>query len=338
MTDIGKIAVVGAGAIGGVIALRLAKAGHQVSLVVRGENLRAIQAHGLSVTSRLKSASGEWRETEDCVRLKAVSDPAELGPQDAVIIATKGHSIPGLLPTLKPLLDAQTMVVPAINGLPWWYFYCMGGPNDGRVLHSVDPQGDMFEQLDCQHIVGCVVYIASELVAPGRVNHTHANSLIFGEPSGEKSARIERLANWWQGAGMEARISSDIRNDIWVKLTGNLAFNTVAAITGCNISEIVRDPQLMLCVRSLLEECLSVAHSTGIKPDITVDRRIEMAGKIGAVRPSTLQDFEAGRRPELEGLLGCVIELAEWGGIPVATMRNIYALAIAKARHEGLLG
>jgi 2-dehydropantoate 2-reductase len=337
LTDIGKIAVVGAGAIGGVIALRLAKAGHQVSLLVRGENLRVIQAHGLRVTSRLKSASGEWREIEDCVRMKAVSDPAELGPQDAVFIATKGHSIPDLLPTLKPMINAQTIVVPAINGLPWWYFYRIGGPNEGRVLHSVDPLGTMFEQLDCKHIVGCVVYIASELVAPGRVNHTHANSLIFGEPSGEKSARSEQLANWWQGAGMEARVSSDIRNDIWVKLTGNLAFNTVSAITGCNISEIVHDPLLIDCVRSLLEECLSVAHSTGVKPDITVERRIEMAGKIGGVRPSTLQDFEAGRRPELEGLLGCVIELAGLAGVAVPTMRNIYALAMAKARHEGLL-
>jgi 2-dehydropantoate 2-reductase len=337
LTDFGKIAVVGVGAIGGVIAQRLAKAGHEVSLVVRGENLRAIQADGLRVRSRQKSDAGVLLETEDCLRLRAVADPAELGPQDVVFIATKGHNIPALLPSLKPMVGPQTTVVPAINGLPWWYFHGIGGANEGRKIASVDPQRNMFEQLDCQHIVGCVVYMASELVAPGRINHTQSNLLIFGEPSGEASARTESLANWWRHAGMEARISNDIRNDIWVKLTGNLAFNTVAAITGCNIKEIVDDPQLMRCVRALLEECLLVAHSTGIKPDITVERRIEMAGRIGGVRPSTLQDFEAGRRPELEGLLGCVIELAESGGVPVPTMRNIYALAMAKARHQGLL-
>ncbi len=332
-----KITVVGAGAIGGVIASSLARAGHQVSVLVRGETLRAINADGLRVKRRQTKVDGASIEIEERSHLIAVSDPAALGPQDVVFIATKGHSIPALLPTLKPLIGEQTVVIPAINGLPWWYFYRSGGPYEGCPIRSVDPNGHMFEELDCKHVVGCVVYIAAELTAPGCINHTQSKLLVFGEPSGEPTTRVERLAHWWQHAGMDARVSADIRNDIWVKLTGNLAFNIVAAITGSNLGEVVRDAQLMHCVRLLLEECLQVARSTGLDPDITADRRIEMAGKIGAIRPSTLQDFEAGRRPELEGLMGCVIELAEWGNVAVPTMRNVYALAVAKARHAGLL-
>ena len=337
MIDRAKITVIGAGAIGGVIANSLATAGHEVSLLVRGDTLRAIQTDGLRVRSRRPDSVGNVKEIEDCQRLVAVADAAQLGPQDAVFIATKGHSIPELLPRIKPLLGERTMVIPAINGLPWWYFYQSGGPYENRVLRSVDPHGAMFGQLDCDRVIGCVVYIAAELLAPGFINHTQSRLLVFGEPTGEATPRLEQLTAWWKNAGMEARASSDIRNDIWVKLTGNLAFNIISAITGCNLAEVVRDEALMSVARSLLEECLEVARSAGMSPDITVDRRIEMAGKIGAIRPSTLQDFEAGRRPELEGLMGCVIELAEWGGVPVPTMRSIYALAMAKARHQRLL-
>lgn len=328
-----KVGVVGAGAIGGLIAARLAQAGHSVSVIARGAHLRAIQAQGL----RLRAQAAEKKAPDQIVRVAAADNPAEFGPQDVLYIATKGHSIAELLPRLRPMIDRHTVVVPAINGLPWWYFHREGSRHEGRVIRSVDPHGAMFEQLACDQIVGCVVYLAAEVVEPGLITHNDSNTLIFGEPSGAPSARVAALAQAWTEAGMQAKVSNQIRKDIWAKLTGNLSFNPVAALTGGHMQEILRRDGLMRIVKAMLDESIAVASAYAGDIGVSAERRIEMARLIGPIRPSTLQDYDAGRRPELEGLMASVIELAALAGIAVPITENIHALALAKAQIQGLL-
>lgn len=328
-----RIAVVGAGAIGGIVAARLAALGHRVSVVARGAHLEAIRADGLV----LEAIDG----TRVHAAVDASDDPADLGPQDAIVIGLKGPAIPAMLPRLAPMLGPDTFVVPAINGVPWWYFH--GDAHAPRALASprhlevLDPGGAMFAALDPARIVGCVVHLAGEIPRPGTVRHTGGWPMIVGEPDGSQSARVNLLAGWFAACGFEARATTHVRLEIWTKLIGNLSVNPVAALTGLRMDRILADSGLVGLVGTLMEEGKQVAAAVGVPLSIDIPRRLEMARGIGAVRPSTLQDFEAGRRPELEGLAGAVIELADRAGLAVPTLRHVYSLVLARARHLGLI-
>ena len=326
-----KVCVVGAGAIGGVVAARMAHAGHQVSVVARGSHLQAIRDKGLWLEDR--TASGERIK----VTVKASHHAQDFGPQDLVVLGVKGPAIADMLPTLPTLLAPHTMVVPAINGLPWWYFHREGSAEQGLRIGCLDPHDTMFQALDCDRVIGCVVHVAAEVIEPGHITQTAPSKMIIGEPSNEPSARLEQLAVWWRESGFEVVMSRAIRRDIWIKLIGNLSFNPVAALTGYRMDQIVADEALLDVIRPMIDESKRVAAAYGVRIDMSTEARIDMARSIGQARLSTLQDIEAGRRPEIEGLMGSVIELADRKKIPVPTTRHLAALLTARARQLGLI-
>lgn len=324
-----RIAIVGAGAIGGVLGGRLAARGHQVALVARGDHLAAIRRDGLKLVDHVGEASGSYR-------LAASDEPADLGTQDLVIIALKAHAIGGMLPRIAPLLRDDTVVVPAINGLPWWYFYREPGPHEGRRLLTLDPAGTMFADLDCRHVLGCVVHFAAEVRAPGEVHHTGGRRIILGEPDGAASERLRRTCALLDEAGLEAQPSQRIRLDVWVKLLGNMSFNPVAALTGYLMNQICADEAVLDVIRPMMREGMVVSAHFGYPMPMTPDQRIDLARQLGGAKISMLQDIEQRRPLELAPVVGSVIELAELAGLPVPTIRMVHALARARAKSLGI--
>jgi 2-dehydropantoate 2-reductase len=324
-----RVAIVGAGAIGGVIGARLALRGHDVSLLARGAHLQAIRRDGLKLVDRLDGGTA-------ALPLPASDEPADFGAQDLVVIALKAHGIAAMLPRLRPLLAAHTVVVPAINGLPWWYFYREPGPHEGRRIAALDPNGTMFADLDCRHLLGCVVHLAAEVRAPGEVHYTGGRRLILGEPDRTVSERLRQVCALLADAGFEAQASENIRLDVWVKLLGNLSFNPVAALTGYLMNQICADEAVLEVIRAMMREAMAVSAHYGYPMPLTPDARIDIARQLGAVKISMLQDVEQRRPLELAPIVGAVIELAELAGLPVPTIRLVHALAQAKARALGL--
>jgi 2-dehydropantoate 2-reductase len=320
-----RIAIVGAGAIGAVLGAKLAASGHEVVLIARGAHLAALQADGLQLDDRVGACSGRYR-------LRASAEPADFGVQQVVFICLKAHAIAAMLPRLAPLVAADTMVVPAINGLPWWYFHRAGGEFDGIALKSLDPDASMFGALDCSHIVGCVVHLAAEVRAPGVVQHTNGRRLILGEPAGGTSERLDRICGALAGAGFDIVHSTDIRVDVWTKLIGNLSFNPIAALTGYLMDEIVADDDVLAVIRTMMIEAMRVAERCGVRIEMTPDERIGLARQLGAAKISMLQDLEQRRPLELAAIVGAVIELAERARVDVPTIRHVHALAQARAR------
>jgi 2-dehydropantoate 2-reductase len=324
-----KVAVVGAGAIGGVLGARLAARGHDVALVARGQHLAAIRSGGLVLVDDVGDASGSYQ-------LAASEDPADFGAQDLVFIALKAQAIGGMLPRLRTLLKDDTVVVPAINGLPWWYFYREAGPHDGRRLRTLDPDGTMFADLDCRHLLGCVVHVAAEVRAPGEVHHTGGRRMVLGEPDNSASGRLQQVCALLDDAGLQAQPSERIRLDVWIKLLGNLSFNPVAALTGYLMNQICADEQVLEVIRSMMREGMAVSAHYGYPMPMTPDERIDMARQLGAAKISMLQDLERGRPLELAPIVGAVIELADLAGLPVPTIRMVHSLTQARARTLGL--
>lgn len=321
-----KVCIVGAGAIGGTIGARLARAGSEVSVLARGAALQAIGRDGLVL---LDGPEGGRRWS---VPVRAAASAAELGVQDVVVLGVKTPAIAGLLPALAPLLGEGTCVLPAINGIPWWYFHREGSTSQGEPIRCLDPEGAMLAALDPDRIVGCVVHLAGEVREPGVVHHTAGRRLILGEPKRGCSERLERLARTLADAGFQADVTDDIRFEIWTKLVGNLSFNPIAAITGYRMDQICADEDVLDVIRAMMDEGKRVAAAFGVEVRIGNEARIDMARELGAARISTLQDFEARRRPELEALLLAVIELAGRAGVPVPTIRQVTTLAEARAR------
>jgi 2-dehydropantoate 2-reductase len=324
-----KVCVVGAGSIGATIGAKLSAAGEQVCLVARGAHLEALRSQGLQFVDRVGSRSGTHR-------LPASAEPSDFGPQDLVVIALKAYSVPAMLPRLAPLVDSATVVLPALNGLPWWYFYRSGGPYEGMRLRSLDPGGTMDAALDCARVIGCVVHLAAEVVQPGRVQHTAGRRLIVGEPDGSDSARLRRIQAALQAADFDCEASGRIRRDIWTKLIGNLSFNPVAALTGYRMDQICNDAEVLDVIRDVLREGIEVAARLDVEIGITVDQRIEIARQLGAARISMLQDLEQRRPLELAAIVGVVIELAELTRVPVPSTRVLHALVQARARALGI--
>jgi len=320
-----KICVVGAGAIGGIVAAWFARAGHEVCLVARGAHLEALRANGLTLLG-----GGGSREV---FRLRASDDPSEFGAQDAVFLCLKTTSIAAMLPRMGTLLGPDTVVVPAINGLPWWYFYKEGGRFDGQPVACLDPAGTLFRALDPRHILGCVVHAAAEVSAPGVVRHTAGRLFLIGEPDRSRSVRAERLVAAMNAAGFEAKHAADIRVEIWVKLTGNLSYNPVAALVLARMDDIHRNEGLLALIRTLIEETMRVAEAYGVRIPMTVEERIDIARQLAGAKISMHQDIEKRRPLEVDAIVGAVAELARKAGIATPMIDAVHALIAERAKH-----
>ncbi len=318
-----RICIFGAGAIGGYMGAKLAAAGADVSLVARGPHLAAMQARGLTLIE-----DGGTRT----VPVRAASDPAALGPQDYVIVTLKAHSVPAVVPQLSRLLGPDGTLVSGVNGLPWWYFHRHGGPLEGRRLESVDPGGVQWDGLGPGRVLGCVVYPAAEVVEPGTIRHLEGNRFSLGEPSGEKSDRALRLSEALTAAGLKAPVRPRLRDEIWVKLWGNLSFNPISALTGATLDRLCTDPGTRAVARAMMLEAQAIAERLGIKFPIGVERRIDGGAAVGAHRTSMLQDLEAGRPMEIEALVGCVAELGRIVDLPTPTIDTVLALVRLRAK------
>ena len=313
-----KICIFGAGAIGGYVGARLALQGEaEVSLVARGAHLAAMEAKGLVLKQ-----GGETH----IVRPRVTSDPRELGPQDFVILTLKAHAVAGVIDQLQPLLGPETAILFAQNGLPWWYFYRHGGPFDGHRLKSVDPSGEIWNRLGPERALGCVVWQAAEIEAPGIIAHHYGDRMPLGEPSGEKSERAVRLGGLLTAAGVKSPVRPGLRNEIWLKLWGNLSFNPVSVLTNGTLEGLASDPGTRRVIRAMMEEARVIAEALGVTFTVGVDERIAMAAKVGAHRTSMLQDADAGRPMELDALLGVVIELGELTEVPTPSLKLVYDL------------
>jgi 2-dehydropantoate 2-reductase len=313
-----RIAIVGAGAIGGYLAARLIRSGQQVTVVARGANLAAIRGSGLKL--RLPDGSEETARPEF-----ATDDPAAAGPHDAVIVAVKGQQMAALAPTLGPLLGPSTAVVPAQNGIPWWYFQRCGGPFAGRRLESVDPGGAISAHIAPERVIGCVAYQAAELDAPGVVRFIEGDRFTLGEPDGGKTERAQALARALSQAGLKARVRGDIRNEIWVKLLGNMTFNPISALTRATLGELIDFAPTRELAAATMAEARAVAARLGVTFAVTAEQRIRGAAQMPSHKTSTLQDIEAGRPTEVEWLLGAVSEVGRWLEIPTPRIDMLYA-------------
>ncbi len=315
-----KIAVVGAGSIGGYLGARLALAGEDVTFIARGANLQAINAHGF----RLIEEDGSERTARN---VRAVPKPADAGPQDFVLLALKAHQVGALAADVPAMFAAETAVVTMQNGIPWWYFHKLGGEFDGRSLKSVDADGTIAAAIPNERIIGAVVYPASELLAPGVVRVIEGNRFSLGEPDNSKSGRAQQISDALTRAGFKAPVSSDLRSEIWLKLWGNLTFNPVSALTHATLATICRFPATRALAAEMMAEARTVAEKLGVRFRITIDKRIAGAEAVGEHKTSMLQDVEHGRALELDALLGSVIELARITGTPTPHCDAVYACA-----------
>ena len=315
-----KIAVVGAGAIGGYLGARLSLAGEEVTFIARNRNLQAIAANGF----RLIEQDGTERHAS---AVRAFERYADAGPQDAVLLTVKAHQVRDLLPDLRDLFGPRTMVVTMINGLPWWYFHKLAGPYEGRSLQSLDSEGALSAHIEPERLIGSVVYPASELVAPGVVRVVEGNRFSLGELDGSRSERIERLSKVMMNAGFKSPVSRDIRSEIWLKLWGNLSFNPLSALTHATLEDICRFAPTRALAAQMMREAQAVGEKLGVVFKVSLEQRIAGAQAVGAHKTSMLQDVEHGRALELEALVGSVVELGRITDMPVPTIEAIYALA-----------
>jgi 2-dehydropantoate 2-reductase len=320
-----RYAIVGAGAIGGYLGAKLALAGEQVTFIARNRNLAAINARGFKLL--LPDGSSQHAST-----VRAVQDPAQAGPQDAVLLTTKAHQVRDLLPGLRALFGPDTLVVTMINGLPWWYFQRLPGPYEGRGLASVDPDGALAAGIETERLIGSIVYPAAELVEPGVVKVVEGNRFTLGELDGQRTPRVEALSKSLMAAGFKAPVSRDIRSEIWVKLWGNLSFNPISALTHATLEDICRFPLGRDLAARMMAEARSVGEKLGVDFKITLEQRIAGAESIGAHKTSMLQDVEHGRALELQALVGSVVELARITDTPTPTIDAIYAATALLAK------
>ena len=324
-----RICIFGAGAIGGYVGAALHEAGAEVSLVARGPHLEAIRADGLGLEKDGKVTR---------YSLPASDRPADLGPQDYVILAIKAHTIPMILDDLMPLLGPDTAVVPAVNGLPWWYFHKAqtGTALDEKPLQAVDPGGRVWNEIGPQRAIGCVVYPACEIAAPGLVKHLDGDRFTLGEPSMEQSERVKTLSSLMIAGGLKAPQKPRIRDEIWVKLWGNCSFNPVSALTGATLDAIGNDPESRALVHAIMTEVKSVGEAIGVRFSVPIEKRIDGAAAIVGHKPSTRQDIEAGRPLEIDPLVTAVLELAEGLGIKTPALAHVTALLKLQAEMLGL--
>jgi 2-dehydropantoate 2-reductase len=315
-----RLSIVGAGAIGTVLAVRLALAGHTVSVLARGATLQAIRQQGL----RLHDLQGDH-----CVHVQAAAEAAALGPQDVVFVSTKTTALADVLPALAPLLTPDTIVVPTINGVPWWYF--QGIDNTAPRIAALDPDGVLARALPPSHLLGCVVYITAEALAPAVVRANNPHRLIIGEIGTHMEGRAERLAQILTGAGIATEATERIRDYVWAKVISNISSNPVSVLTGATLAALYTAPALQPMVRGILEESIALAGAYGAQLPFGPEGFIARGAQMGAVRTSMLQDVEAGRPLELAAIGDAVLELAARKGIAMPVTADVIAQVRARA-------
>ena len=320
-----KIAVIGAGAIGGLVGAKLALAGEDVTFIVRGKNLDAIATNGF----KLIGADG----TEQVARnVKATDRYDQAGPQDIVILAMKAHQVEAVANDVPRLFGPETVVVTMQNGIPFWYFHNHGGALAGTPVRSVDPTGLVAARIPAERVIGCVVYPASELTAPGVVKHIEGDRFPVGELDGSSSERVNRVSACLGAAGFKAPVLDNIRAEIWLKLWGNLTFNPISSLSHSTLVDICQYPPSRELAAAMMREAQAVAHKLGIEFRVTLDKRIAGAEKVGKHKTSMLQDVEAGRAPEIDALVGAVVELARLTDTPTPHIDTVYSLVKLLAR------
>ncbi|MET7381686.1 2-dehydropantoate 2-reductase [Streptomyces sp. NPDC005526] len=313
-----KVAILGAGAIGAYVGAALHRGGADVHLIARGPHLAAMRRSGV----RVLSPRGDFT-----ARAHVTDDSAEIGPVDYVFMGLKANSYAACGPLIEPLLHDTTAVVAAQNGIPWWYFHQHGGPHDGRRLESVDPDGAVSAVLAPERAIGCVVYAATELEAPGVVRHVEGTRFSIGEPARGASQRCLDFAEAMRAGGLKCPVEEDLRSDIWVKLLGNVSFNPISALVRATMRQMATHGGTRQVIETMMRETLAVAEALGCEVTVSVERRLAGAERVGDHRPSTLQDLERGKPLELDVLLPAVIELAEITGVEVPTLRTVAALS-----------
>ena len=311
-----KFLIAGAGAIGAYMGACMARAGQDVTLFARGPHLRAMQEHGV----RVKSVDGDFE-----AHPKIAANLEDVGPVDVVFLGVKAHGLTQLAPQLKPVLGPDTAVVGTQNGIPWWFFQGWGGEHEGMHLERVDPGGTIAAAIEPRRVLGSIVYFATDIVEPGVVRHTEGNRISLGEPDGTRSDRSRQIAEALIAAGLRCPVTTRIRQEIWVKILGNVAFNPISALTGATLVKMARDPDVNALVRRIMEETIAVGAKLGLEVPITIDQRIAGAEKVGEHKTSMLQDLEAGRPIELEAVVGAVVELGERLNVPMPHTRAVYA-------------
>lgn len=322
-----KVCIYGAGAIGGYIGAMLKQGGLDVSVVARGAQLAAIKAHGLKLL-----IDGQ----EKVAQLPATSDPAELGHQDYVIVALKAHQAWEVAEQMTPLLGPHTAVVTAQNGIPWWYFHGFDGQYANLQLQSVDPDGRQWRVIGPERAIGCTVYPATEIVAPGVIKHIYGDRFGLGEPTRQETPRVRKLAEAFAAGGLKPKIYPEIRNDIWLKLWGNLCFNPISALTRATLDVVATDPGTRRVARRMMEEAERIARRIGVHFRVDIEKRINGAAAVGAHRTSMLQDLDKGRQLELDALLGVVQEMGRLVDVDTPAIDTVLALAQQMGRVAGV--
>jgi len=322
-----KVCIFGAGAIGAFMGVMLERAGCEVSMIARGAHLHTMRNNGVRLL---------MDDDEHLARPFCTDDPTELGPQDYVIITLKAHSIPAVVDRIRPLLGPNTSIVTAINGIPYWYFYRSGSQWDGTTLETIDPGAVQWKGLGPERAIGCVVNPATEVIEPGVIKHIYGDKFPIGEPSGERTDRIVRLSEAMEAAGLKAPIRDNIRDEIWLKLWGNLCFNPISALTGATLDKIAHDPDTRALARAMMIEAQSIGERLGVHFRVDVERRINGAGAVVGHKTSMLQDLERGRPMEIDALVTVVKELGELVGVSTPTINSVLTLVCQRAEVAGL--
>ncbi|CAA0103444.1 Uncharacterised protein [Starkeya nomas] len=321
-----KVCIYGAGAIGGYVGVQLKRAGVDVSLVARGAHLEAMKRNGLKLLID---------DEERVEHIPCSDNPADLGPQDYVIVALKAHSVPGVVDAMQPLLGNDTAVVTAVNGVPYWYYYKHGDQLEGRTLESVDPGGKQWNGLRPERAIGCIVYPATEVIEPGVIKHVYGDKFPLGEPSGEITERATKLSEAFAAGGMRAPVLPNIRDELWLKLWGNLCFNPISALTHATLDVIASDPGTRAVAKAMMLEAQEIAVQSGVNFRVGVERRIDGAGAVGAHKTSMLQDLERSRAMEIDPLVTVVQEMGRLAGIPTPTIDVVLSLVRQRAQIAG---
>ena len=313
-----KICVIGAGAIGGLMAAKFAAAGQEVTVLDQGPHLAAIREKGLKLI---------WEDGSEIVadNLTATDNLAEVGPQDLVILALKAHYLEQVARKLDSVMGPETMIVTVQNGIPWWYFHKHGGPHEGQSLETLDPTGILGKHIEADRIVGCVVYPAAAVPEPGVIRHVEGDRFPIGELDGRETPRVQQLHDALVEAGFRSRVLDDIRSEIWLKAWGNLSFNPISALTHATLVEICQFPDTRRLAATMMAESQAIAEKLGVTFRHTIEKRIAGAEGVGAHKTSMLQDVEAGRSLEIEALMGAVLEMGRLTETPAPAIETVYA-------------
>ena len=322
-----RICIFGAGAIGGMLAVRLTQAGHEVSVIARGAQLAAIRERGLTLLSGEKS---------DTVKLAASDKAADLGPQDHVILCVKGYGLPQAVGQIAPLLGADTSVVPAVNGIPWWFFNQWGGTLEGTQLKACDPDGVIARAVAPERVIGAVVFQSGANVEPGVVRHNSGSRMVFGEPNNARSERAQGLAKAFADAGFDSSCSDDIRREIWLKLFGNVSFNPVSVLAGVSTDRMIDEPGVHAMFVQIMGEVAAVGRAIGIDITMAPAERVAMTRKLGRIKTSMLQDAESNRPLEIDAIVGATVEVGRKVGVPMPFIEAVYGLTRLRGEMTGL--